>query len=232
MLDLPVLNAPPAVRRLTLADQVRDQIREAIVAGDLAQGGPIGEPALAARFGVSRAPVREALIALEREGLVAFDERGRTRVLALTPTVFEELVAVRVALEGAAARLAAARGGSRLKTALRENVAAQAAAATYRELTRLDVAFHEIIVRAADNGRLHAAWLTARSVFEFWLSAAFRDTDLAVEPRELVVKSHQKLLAAVTSGDGDRAEKAAGVHISSWRSYLPERCLSAEGSKS
>lgn len=221
---MPVLRRPSdpttPLSRLTLADQVRDRIRETIIRGELPQGTPLGEPALAQRFGVSRAPVREALIALEREGLVEFDDRGRTRIIELTPKLFEELVTVRVALEGPAARLAATRGDARLKAELSENVGLQAVAATYRELTPLDVAFHETFIRAAGNERLKAAWLTVRSVFEFWLTAAFHDADLAVEPRELAVKSHQRLLAAIMSGDADRAEKTAVAHITSWRSYL------------
>ncbi|TPW00663.1 MAG: GntR family transcriptional regulator, partial [bacterium] len=130
------------------------------------------------------------------------------------------------------ARLAATRGGNGLKAALTENVGLQSVAVTYRELTRRDVAFHELIVRAAGNDRLLAAWLTVRSVFEFWLAAAFRDTDLAVEPRELAVKSHRRLLAAVTSGDPSRAEKAAIAHITSWRSYLHYARPASEGTTS
>ncbi|MBY0522038.1 MAG: GntR family transcriptional regulator [Gemmataceae bacterium] len=221
---MPILQRPPdpsvPLSRLTLADQVRDRIREAVIRGDLPQGTPVSEPALAQRFGVSRAPIREALIALEREGLVTFDDRGRTRIIELTPKLFEELVTVRVALEGAAARLAATRGDACLKAELTENVGLQAIAATYRQLTRLDVAFHETFIRAAGNDRLLAAWLTVRSVLEFWLTAAFRDADLAVEPRELAVRSHQRLLAAIVSGGADRAEKAAVAHITGWRSYL------------
>lgn len=213
----------PAVHRHSLADQVRDSIRAAIFAGSPAQGEPIAEPALAAKFGVSRAPVREALLALEREGLVQFDERGRTRVIELNETVFEELLAVRVSLEGLAARLAAARGGTALTEVLTRNVDEQATAATYRDLTRLDVDFHEAFVCAAGNQRLLAAWLTCRSVFEFWLAHAFRDIELAIEPRELAVKSHRKLLGAIASGDGERAEKAAVEHISRWRTVRQYR---------
>jgi len=207
--------------RLSLAEQVQARVREAIICGEFQQGATLPEPVIATRYQVSRAPVREALIALEREGLIAFDDRGRSRVIELTPRVFEELVTVRIALEGPAARLAATVGGAKLAAVLEANVLQQAQAATYRELTRLDVAFHETIVRAANNDRLLAAWLTARSVFEFWLAAAFRDVELAIAPLTLAVKSHRRLLKAITSGDSAQAEEAAVAHITRWRSYLP-----------
>lgn len=214
---------PPAdpLVRVVLADQVRDRLREAIIRGDLAQGEVVSEPSLASRFGVSRAPVREALLGLEREGLVQFDGRGRTRVVELTPLVFEELAAVRMALEGLAARHAALRGGPALTAALEENLKLQGQAATYRDLTRLDVEFHELVVRAAGNDRLAAAWNTVRSLLEFWLACAFRDAELTVEPLALAVRSHRKLLEAVASGSPDRAEKALVAHIKRWRSFLP-----------
>jgi DNA-binding GntR family transcriptional regulator len=214
-------DAPAPLTRTSLAEQVRERLREAIVCGDLPQGGLITEPVVAARYAVSRAPVREALLALERDGLVTFDARGRARVLELTPRVFEELVAVRVSLEGLAARLAAAGDVAELAAALEDNIRRQGDAGTYRDLTRLDVDFHELVVRAARNDRLLAAWLTARSVFEFWLAAAFRDAELSVAPRTLAVDSHRRLLRAVASGDPDRAEKAAVAHITRWRTYLP-----------
>lgn len=216
-------NPPPAdpLVRVVLADQVRDRLREAIIRGDLAQGEVVSEPSLASRFGVSRAPVREALLGLEREGLVQFDGRGRTRVVELTPLVFEELAAVRMALEGLAARRAAVQGGPALTAELEENLKLQGQAGTYRDLTRLDVEFHERIVRAAGNDRLAAAWNTVRSLLEFWLACAFRDAELTVEPLALAVRSHRKLLEAVASGSPDRAEKALVAHIKRWRSYLP-----------
>lgn len=224
---------PLPLTRLSLAEQVRDRVREAIICGEFSEGSTLPEPVIATRYHVSRAPVREALIALEREGLIAFNDRGRSRVIELTPRVFEELVAVRIALEGPAARFAAIVGGANLAAVLDENVRQQSEAATYRELTRLDVAFHETIVRAAKNDRILAAWLTARSVFEFWLAAAFRNVDLAIAPRTLAVNSHRRLLKAITSGDPQQAEKAAVAHINRWRSYLPSatRTTTSEATK-
>ena len=56
-----------------LADEITHQLRRAIVEGEIQPGSALAEPVLAEKFGASRAPVREALIALEREGLVIAD---------------------------------------------------------------------------------------------------------------------------------------------------------------
>ena len=197
--------------RVSLADQVIDRVREAIVCGELAQGAALSEPMLAARYRVSRAPVREALLALERDGLVTIDARGRAHVVSLTPKLFGELVSVRTALEGLPG----------LAAELDALVERMAAAESFRDLTRQDVAFHEAVVRAADCGRLLAAWLTARSLAEFWLVSAFRNAEAVVAPRALAVKSHRTLARAIASGKPDRAEAAAVEHIGRWRAYLP-----------
>jgi DNA-binding transcriptional regulator PaaX len=65
--------------------------------GNLQPGEALAEPVLAKQFGSSRAPIREALIELEREGLVQFEATGRTRVRTLTEKDFDEIMEARVA---------------------------------------------------------------------------------------------------------------------------------------
>src|SRR6187402_2225845 len=116
---------PPSARRQNLAEEVTRRLREAIVLGEIKPGTPLAEPVLAARFQASRAPIREALIALERDGLVEFNERSRTRVRPLTVEDFKEICSMRVALESLAARLAAQSWDAEFTRALEENLARQ-----------------------------------------------------------------------------------------------------------
>jgi DNA-binding GntR family transcriptional regulator len=82
-------------------------LRELIVSGRLPQGTPLVQRDLAERLGISQTPIRLALIELERTGLVEVTGTGRAQVRRLTREDLEELYAVRIGLEGLAARLGA-----------------------------------------------------------------------------------------------------------------------------
>ena len=77
-------SSPSSAPRRNLAHEIVVQLRGAIISGKLQPGEALAEPVLAKQFGSSRAPIREALIELEREGLVQFEITGRTRVRTLT----------------------------------------------------------------------------------------------------------------------------------------------------
>ena len=98
-----------SLARRNLAFEVVSSLRSEIISGKLEPGMSLAEPGLAKRFGFSRAPIREALIELEREGLVEFQATGRTRVRLLVENDFIEIRDARVALESMGARRAAAR---------------------------------------------------------------------------------------------------------------------------
>src|SRR5262245_3564942 len=97
------------VPRTTLTREVAERLRKAILAGELAAGQTLTEAAMAARLDVSRVPVREALVELEREGLVVFNARGRACVREFTDEDFAEIVSLRTTLQVMSAKLAAVR---------------------------------------------------------------------------------------------------------------------------
>ena len=208
------MSAPCNPVRRNLAEEVTARLRQAIVSGDIQPGTPLAEPVLAAEFGASRAPIREALIALEREGLVEFNERSRTRVRSLTASDFEEICSMRIALESLAARLAAAKWTGENTQTIEENLEQQERAATLGELSRLDVEMHEYIVRLSGHRRLIAAWCGIRWQFEMCLAYTHRlQKELAFEPRRITVDSHRRLLAALASGDPELAARTMAAHI-------------------
>ena len=85
--------------RMTVADWTTEQLRTMIISGELADGAPLKQDALAATLGVSRIPVREALARLERDGLAAsFPHRGYV-VTGLSRSEIEELFGLRILLE-------------------------------------------------------------------------------------------------------------------------------------
>src|ERR1700733_13111041 len=91
----------------TLAEQVYRRLSAAILAGELAPGAKISEPALARQYGVSRGPLREALHRLQERKLITRSARQGPRIVRPSAAALAELFVVREALEGMAARLVA-----------------------------------------------------------------------------------------------------------------------------
>ena len=209
-------NNPPRSNsnRRNLAEDITARLRREIVSGKIKPGTSLAEPVLAERFGASRAPIREALIALERDGLVEFNDRSRTRVRPLTTTDFEEICSMRMALESMAARIAAAKWTPKDTEAIEENIQRQELAATLGELSHLDVDMHEYVVRLSGHRRLASAWRGIRWQFEMCLAYTHRlQQKLDFEPRRITVDSHRRLLAALASGKPELAAKTMATHV-------------------
>lgn len=99
--------SPPQDAR-TLAEQVFQRLQDDIVLGVYRPGARLGEAELASRYGVSRGPLREAIRRLEARKLLVREPHIGARVASLTLSDLVEIYRVREALEGMAARLAAA----------------------------------------------------------------------------------------------------------------------------
>jgi DNA-binding GntR family transcriptional regulator len=200
---------PPSLPS-SLAETAAAKLRAEIVSGELPSGSRLAEAAVAQRLGVSRVPVREALVLLEREGLVEFTPTGRARVRDLRPHDFEELFALRLALEPVAARLAA----PALKadpSLLEKNLAATRRARSLHEVTALDLDFHQIILAASGNSRLLRLWSSLRSELEWWLHSTKSET----------LASHGEIVRTFRTGTPADCERLMRSHILDWREWLP-----------
>ena len=217
---------PPAtlkpVSRRSIGDVAVENLRKAIIAGAYAPGDHLAEAVLAEQVRVSRAPVREAMFQLEREGLLSFDQRGAARVREFTEEDFEEIFTLRLTLEPAAASLACRHFDAALGRALEANIARTAAAADLLEVTLLDVAFHDTIMKAAQHSRLYACWNTLRHQLEYWLSRMQRTAASSGQhTREMTGECHLKVLKSLRSKDEAKARQAMIEHIETWRRQLP-----------
>jgi DNA-binding GntR family transcriptional regulator len=203
------------------SDHTAALLRSRIIDGVLEPGALLAESAAARELGVSRVPVREALFALEREGLVEFSATGRAYVKELTPHDFEELYVLRLTLEPVAARLAAPalrQDASRLLV----NVKATSKATTLLQVTQLDLDFHEIILEASGNARLLKLWHSLRSELELWLGRLHRSKQLQTRgTRAETVSSHQGVVEAFKTKSPTECERLMRQHILSWREWLP-----------
>lgn len=202
--------SPPQSRR----DWVLRQLRERIAAGDLAAGDRLIERDISSAYGISRGPVREAIMVLEQEGLViSHPYRGAVVVEISQEEISEILVPVRTVIEKVAFRSAAIAQDGELLRALEQTVAAMERAADpldARGLADLDLAFHESVIAAANHMQSLQIWrLIQPRVRAYFV----RDAPHHDDPHA-VVEQHRDLLAALQSGDPDRTERAIEAHIS------------------
>ena len=109
------------LRGISLADQAKEQIRGAIISGSIKSGDRIGIEDTARRLGISRTPVREALSALENEGMVTILRHRGAVVNPLVREEFKTRYTITAMLEGYAAELACQRNGAEIAEQLERN---------------------------------------------------------------------------------------------------------------
>jgi DNA-binding GntR family transcriptional regulator len=212
----------PRANRVRLSQTVFSRLSRAIIGGDFEPGSRVSEPTLSAMLGVSRAPIREALIELELRGLVEFDPTGHTRIPALTPRDIEEIYAVRLMIDPVAAGLAAERGKPDDFAALEANITATKSAKTIADVSRLDADFHDRIVHAAGNRRLLLCWNSLRDQFALWLTQMqLRQEAVMHRTRQDTVESHRTLLDVIRSGNAEKASEQARRHVAGWIKLMP-----------
>jgi DNA-binding GntR family transcriptional regulator len=146
--------------RLPASERAYRILKRLILDNELPAGSQILELEAAARLGMSRTPIREAMVRLDQEGMVELRPRHGMRVLPISPDVLAEIYDILTALEGIAAESAARRGASPEQLAsLQQAVDEMEAALAADDLLRwsaADAAFHRQLVDLAGNRRLAA----------------------------------------------------------------------------
>jgi DNA-binding GntR family transcriptional regulator len=201
----------------TVARSVAQELRRMIQAGELAAGERLRQTELAARFGVSTTPVREALTALEREGLIRYDAHRGAIVFPPTGDTIRENFEIRLALEPLATGLAAGRLTEEEFEALDDLAAAlgttvaQPAAGGLDRYEELDRAFHERIFVASGRPRLAEIIESLRDAFAAYahLYAPGAEPDLL----PTLQAQHTQLVTALRRGDAATASRIAVDHV-------------------
>lgn len=200
--------ARPSTGSLTTDQYLR--IRDDILNGVFPVGQRLLETALAARYQVSRTPVREALVALQQEGLIERVDNG-FRVRTGTPEDVVEIYEARIALEGVAASAAARRRTdldlARLR-ALQESATLHLADDPHAA-HEANAAWHTALWEAAHNSTIAGAlnrWAAQLRIYDQGPPAPA--DDLAVTADE-----HADILQALADGDSERARLAMTSHL-------------------
>ena len=210
----PQAQPSPRAPRNNRATAVHLRLRKEIVSGYFPQGSALAEPVLAEHFHTSRAPVREALIALEREGLVTFEKTGRTRVRMIAAKDLREIMEARAALESMAARLANWNWTTADTDFVAKNIEQQTKAGSFAELSRLDMDLHHYVVTCSGNLRLLQLWEPLRWQYEAYLVEIFKRRSADdYRPETETVLAHRKLLQALSSGTPAEAAQMMMDHV-------------------
>jgi DNA-binding GntR family transcriptional regulator len=207
----PLHGASPIAFR-TIAEQIAGSIREAIAQGRISPAARLLEASLAREMGTSRAPVREALSQLEREGLVIKEPNRGARVVELTEETVREVASLRGLLEGFGASLAAERLTASQFVALEAVVKDMERAvqtADYAQLVELDYQFHDFICRASGHRTLYETWSAISGKVRLYLST----TNLMYRNLKLVARGHGEIVAALRSRDAMRASRVMQEHL-------------------
>jgi DNA-binding GntR family transcriptional regulator len=206
------LRAP--VMATTPGEETYLEIRRAILEGKLRPGERIVEQQLAEMLGVSRTPVREALLKLERENLVARIGRGMA-VRRYSSDEVRDIYSLRAHLESFAARIAADRVTEGELAALAriqdemEHDRLDTSADAIRALSRHNQRFHALVVRSARSAPLDRCFVQVFQLPLLYKAYVYFDEDR----RRRSDQDHRELIEMLRAGDGAAAEDH-------WRSHL------------
>jgi DNA-binding GntR family transcriptional regulator len=199
----------------TLSEQVANQLREAILCGQLKPGQRIVEREIAEAVALSRGPVRDALKILQNERLVVqYPHRGAF-VAWLTLQDAEEIYSLREALEVLALqnaiRCATDEQVAELSRVVDEMTVWLQQEHTQTEATDLDLEFHHTLCSISGHGRVLTAWTALRDQVRLLLL-----THRILHPmdfRENAIEWHQQLVAALAKRDASAAEAVLRQHL-------------------
>jgi DNA-binding GntR family transcriptional regulator len=203
---------------LQSSEYVYRSLKSQILSGDIEPGARLIELSIAAEFGVSRTPVREALKRLAVENLVASDPSRGMVVHAPDVGEIEEVLIVREALDALAASLAAHRITPSELARLNVVVDAMAdaiAGGRREQVVAANTHFHDVIYSAAGNDMLERLGRDLREFIRRFTTLPFASAQRV----DHVLEEHRAIVAALEAHDPIQAEAASRAHLSAAREY-------------
>ncbi|MCD8301348.1 MAG: GntR family transcriptional regulator [Clostridiales bacterium] len=197
---------------LPLRDVVFRTLRAAILKGDLKPGERLMELQLAAKLGVSRTPIREAIRMLEQEGLAITYPRKGAEVARMTEKDVDDVLQIRCALEELAVRLSCQNISETEITQLKismENFAKETASGGITAIARADENFHDVFYNVADNPKLLGLLSNFREQMYRYRVEYLKD--ISVYP--WLLEEHRQLYEAIKDRDADKAAAITRMHL-------------------
>ena len=210
---------------LTLAEQVLTKIQTAIIKGEIPNGSKINEQELAATYGISRGPLREAISRLESQKLIERIPHVGARVVSLDINELSDLFKVREVLEGMAAQLAAEnmtddeiKELENLLISHEQSEQLQQGDSYYQQQGDLD--FHYLIITGSKNRTL----INTLTIDLYHIIRMYRFQCSAETTRpQKAFKEHRRIVEAIAARDGELAQLLMKRHISAARKNTEQR---------
>ncbi|PST92540.1 GntR family transcriptional regulator [Photobacterium jeanii] len=215
------------VKELTKSEDLTERLVEAIVTGEYIAGSKLSETELAQRFGVSRGPLREALMRVESLNLIERVPHVGTRVVSLSSAHLVEIYAVREALEGMAARLACLHitaqellGLEQLLTTHQQHIEQVDGASYFHQHGDFD--FHYRIIKASKNSKL--IQLLCDELYHLLRMYRYQSPRSHSRPHQ-ALQEHAQILTAIRERDAELAELLMRRHIMRSRLLLEQQLI-------
>lgn len=205
----------------TLESTVFDRLEAEILDCTIPAGETLSEVKICERYGVSRTPVREAVLLLEREGLVISSGMRGITVVGVDDEDIDDIYQIRIRTEGLASRYMAERPSAAERRELAEAVALQefyTGRGDAKKLRELDTRFHEIVYRGSGSRVIEGTLSGLHKQISLFRERAF----LSPERTPQSVSEHKEILNAIMQNDGDAAEALTAQHIKNAYKFLTE----------
>lgn len=201
------------VKASTYKEQAYELIKDAILYRRLKVGEVYSQDALCRELEISRTPVREALLELQKEGYISFLRGRGVMVIPVTPEEARDIAEMRRYMEILGSRLAAKLSTEPQRERMREVLRAMRKGAAEKDpkyLYRLDREFHRALFEASQNSLLVKTVENLREQFlRFETQTAFNTMEGILE----VCDEHQGILDGIEARNPDRAEEAMVLHL-------------------
>jgi len=193
-------------------EQTIDAVRAAVDDGRMRPGVKYSVYQVAEALGISRTPVRDALLQLEQVGLIRFERRQGFRILLPEPREIAEIFSIRLRLEVPGVRHAAARRTPEQVDLLRaqiESMREAAEAGDKAEFARRDQRLHDLVLDAAGHHRARSIIASLRETTRLLGASTFERT----RPLRDIAAEHVPIVDAIAAGDVTAAETVMRTHL-------------------
>ncbi len=201
--------APPK----SLTQIAYEQLRSSILNGEMCAGELYNEMAIAKQLGISRTPIREALLELSNKGMVTFLPRRGVIVRSLSEEDVNELFELRQVLESHFLTKIAANPSDYDFSVLELNLKAQKAAAQKKNIPdylRYNAAFHSAMAELCNNQRMLEIY---RAIVDLIRLLALQSLQHPMRMQAQLIPQHEAMLASIKSGETKIATKLLTTHL-------------------